>query len=246
MRVLILEDERPARELLVEAVRAWPSAVEVVGELGSVADALAWLARNPAPDLILSDIQLSDGLALEVFDHTDRAVPVVFVTAYDAYVMDAFEAGGIDYVLKPIEVARVHEALARYQRLQAHFTGRLDVLAEALRPRRRRLLVRRGVDVVAVGVDRVAWCTTEDKVTFVVDRDGQRWRHDATLSQLENELDPAAFFRLNRQFLAHVDAVDRYRSLGRGRLEVVLSPRSEEPVQISQETAARFRAWLDA
>ena len=153
MKVVIIEDERPAVEHLERALAAYDPSIEVVATLDSVEASVRWFAKHAAPDLVLCDIQLADGLALSIFEQVKVRCPVVFCTAYDQYWTEAFAAGGIDYVLKPIEQARLGKALAKYRDLREHFAGRLEaLLAEVSRPApsgwKRRFLVKRGLDVV--------------------------------------------------------------------------------------------------
>jgi DNA-binding LytR/AlgR family response regulator len=252
IRIAIIEDERPAREHLERAVvRADPDA-HVVAQLESVAAALAWLRAHPAPDLVLADIQLSDGLALDIFEQTDLhelGCPVVFCTAYDEYLTEAMRHNGIDYLLKPIRDSDVADALAKYRRLSEHFGARLRALAGQLRaaaaPERRRLLVRAGEEFVAVPLSRVGYFEVEDKLVALVTVDGARYAVDRPLGELEAELSPSDFFRVNRQFLVHARAVQRFRPYFKGRLVVDLVPPPRAEVLVSQENAARFRAWMD-
>ncbi|MEQ1508114.1 MAG: LytTR family DNA-binding domain-containing protein [Myxococcota bacterium] len=245
IRVLIVEDERPAVAKLRAALGAGAHEVAVVGVCDSVRSGAAWLAVNPAPDLILADIQLGDGTSFQLFAEVPVRCPVVYVTAYDAYWLDAFAANGIDYLLKPVQADQVAAALDKYRGLQAHFAGAPPAaVPEPARAYRQRLVVRRGLDQLSLTVDQAAWLTSEDKLSFVVDRLGHRYLVDQPLAELEAVLDPARFFRLNRRFLAHIDAVARFRSAGRGKLAVRLTPDAEAEVVVSQERAGAFRAWI--
>jgi DNA-binding LytR/AlgR family response regulator len=221
--------------------------VEVLGVCDSVRSSVEWLQSQPHPDLILADIQLTDGTSFQIFEKVPSRCPVVFVTAYDAYVLDAFAANGIDYLLKPVRTEHLAAALGKYLTLQSHFQGEAGSEAPAApeAPRlRQRLVVRRGLDELSVPVEQAAWLTSEHKLSFLVDRQGNRFLVDSTLAELEACLDPARFFRLNRRFIAHIDGIARFRSAGRGRLAVRLVPDAEEEVLVSQERAQAFRAWV--
>jgi DNA-binding LytR/AlgR family response regulator len=251
VRLLILEDEPPAAAQLVAAVRAYRDDARVIGVAESVREAVRLLRAEPEPDLILADVRLADGLSFRVFDEVPVRCPVVFATAHDQHVIEAMEQNAIDYLLKPIQPARVAQALDKYVRLREHFRGRLPALAEALGhagvappAHPARVLARRGAAFVAVPLDRVAWFTTEHKLTLLFDRSGARLVVDETLSQLAARLDPRTFFRLNRQILAHVGAVARFRGGGKGKVLVTLDPPADDEVVVSQEIAAAFRAWM--
>lgn len=257
LQLFIAEDEPPALARLVEALqRVAPQAV-VAGAVGSVHAARQWLATHPAPDLMLLDIQLSDGLSLALFDAAAGgarpAAPVVFTTAHDAFVLEAFKCNAIDYLLKPVRDDALAASLQRHESLRRHFTGNLDGLMAALNPAaaargawRQRLVLRRGAAFASVRCDEVAWCVSVDKLAFVLTRGGERLLADETLAELEAVLDPARFFRANRQVLVHIDAVKSFRPHGKGQLKLELAPAAEVPVLVSQERARAFREWIGA
>lgn len=249
MRILIFEDEAPAAAQLVSAIRAWGGGAEIAGVAESVREAVELLRRGPEPDLVFADIRLADGLSFRVFEEVAVRCPVVFATAYDEHTLAAMAANAIDYLLKPIQPARVAQALDKYVRLREHFSGRLLGLADALRSppsarRPERVLARRGAAFVAVPLEQIAWFQTEHKLTLLVDRSGARLVVDEPLGELEARLDPRLFFRLNRQVLAHASAIARFRSGGKGKLLVTLSPAADDEEVVSQENAAAFRAWI--
>jgi DNA-binding LytR/AlgR family response regulator len=252
LRVMILEDEPPAAAQLVDALHAWDPAAEVVAVAQSVREAVAALRRSAEPDLVLADIRLADGLSFKVFEEVPLDCPVIFATAYDEHVITALEHNGIDYLLKPIQPARVAQALDKYARLRQHFGGRVLALARTLAgepapaPAPERLLARRGPSLIAIPITDAAWFTTEHKLTLLVQRDGTRLIVDESLGALETRLAPGQrFFRANRQFLVQVDAVASFRSAGKGRLLLTLRPPADDDVLVSQEAAPSFRAWIE-
>lgn len=249
MRVVIVEDERPAADRLQKALVEYDDRIDVAAHLQTVAGAVRWFDSHPAPDLLFLDVQLSDGLSLEVFRSTNITCPVVFTTAYDAYVLDAFECNSIDYLLKPIRPERLAEALRKYEQLRRHFTGEV---AETLRrafsgaasPHRKRLIVKKGTAFVSLDVSDVRYAFSDQKTTFVVDREGTKYLCDEALTSLEEILNPDRFFRLNRKYIARIDAIASFRPVSRGRIRVDLLPPVREQVVVSQEKAARFRTWM--
>jgi DNA-binding LytR/AlgR family response regulator len=150
--------------------------------------------------------------------------------------------------LKPIAAPRVAQALNKYLHLREHFSGRFGSLAEALSGAGSRgpsrIVARDGPAFVAIAIEQVAWLTTEHKLTLLVDRNGRRWAVDEPLSALGERLDATRFFRLNRQHLAHIDAIAGFRSGGKGRVTVTLVPPAGNEVVVAQENVAAFRAWL--
>ncbi len=256
LRALILEDEAPARARLATLVAAASPPCTVVGAVDSLAAAALWLRANPAPDLIFADIQLGDGLSLEWFRTAPPPCPVIFVTAHDDYLLEAFATHGIAYLLKPLKRPALDAALAKYHELARHFTGSLAALAQLLAAAptapastspfpapRQRILAQRGHTFQPVALADVAYFFSADKLTFLVTRTGERCLVNDPLTTLAHELPAAHFFRLNRTLLAHIAAVKSFSSVGKGRLSVQLVPRPADEVLVSQENAAAFRAW---
>lgn len=238
MRVLVLEDELPAREQLIAAVHEWDPDVTIAACLDNVQEASRWLLSEPTPDLILADVRLTDGDSLEIFDRVAPHCPIVFVTAYDRYALDALEAGGIDYLLKPLQPKRVAKALDKVLALRRHFRGASETF-------RQRIVVRHHKESLAIPVGEIGWFNTEHRLVFAVRRDGRRFVVDKTLGELATELDPARFFRISRSWIVAVDAIAGYRSHGKGRLAVSLQPGDGEEAVVSAEHADAFRRFVD-
>lgn len=247
MRVFIAEDEPPARERLLQALGRVAPQVRVVGHADSVGATAHWLATQPPPDLLLLDVQLSDGLSLELFDGRELAVPVIFTTAYDRFAIDAFKALAVDYLLKPIDGAALAQAIAKAERLRRGFgSDVMTVLAELQRPRwRQRLLGRRGSGFQAFDVGELAYVVSLDKLSHAVLHDGSRLQLETPLAELETQLDPAQFFRASRQALVAARAVAGFTAAGKGRLKLQLRPALAGDLFVSQERAAGFRVWME-
>ena len=247
-RVLVLEDEYPAAERLQRLLAQADPGAQVLAVLDTVAGALAWLAANPAPDLILSDVQLADGLSLEIWEQAMVPSPVVFTTAYDAYALRAFEANSVAYLLKPVKLAELQAALAKLRQWPAPAPGLerlLDALHRPARPHKTRFLVRQGEQLLPLPVSGAAWFVSRHDTTTLVAADGRRFVIDYTLEQLETLLDPAQFFRLNRQLIAQLPAVHRLVPYFGGKLLVELHPAPAEEVLVSRERASAVKAWLE-
>ncbi|PJJ61222.1 LytR/AlgR family response regulator transcription factor [Hymenobacter chitinivorans] len=251
MNVLLLEDEYPAAERLQRLLLQAAPEARVAAVLDTVDGAVAWLTTNPAPDLIISDIQLADGLSLDVFDQLVVRSPVIFATAYDAYALRAFKANSIDYLLKPIKLTELRAALTKLQEWQQpaaparQLESLRDSLPRAERQYKTRFLVRSGEQLLPLPVGAVAWFQSRHEVTTLVATDGRRFVIDYTLEQLESLLDPSQFFRLNRQYIAHLQAVQRLHPYFNGKLKLDLAPAPSEEVLVSKEKASPFKNWLE-
>lgn len=249
MNLLIIEDEQPAAEKLRRGVQEYDPDIFMHETQSTVRDSVRWLQAHAMPDLVLMDIQLADGISLDIFHQVEIRCPVIFITAYDAYLQQAFDHNAIDYLLKPVRREKLHQALEKYQKLKTYFTAQQQRLISEIRDgavrSRERILLKKGGSFVSLPVSEMAYAFTEHKITFVVATSGERYMADLSLQELEEQLASASFFRVNRKYLASPAAVRRFSLLGKGRLKVELTPAVEEEVVVSQETAAAFKAWMD-
>jgi two-component system LytT family response regulator len=247
VKALLVEDEAVAARALQRMLADVAPGLEVVAVLATVRDTVAWLTANARPDLIFLDIQLADGLSFEIFDLVQPQVPVIFTTAHDAFALRAFDVFGIDYLLKPIDPARLARALAKASQLGATVAAGSAQLARhfhAAGRYKQRFLVQSGGSLHSIDIANIAYFVKE-LVVRLVTRQGRGYALGQSLDELQQALDPERFFRLNRQVLAQVDAVQRVHRRHKGKLEVDLLPPAAVPVLVSQERASEFRAWLD-
>lgn len=244
MKIVLLEDEPPALAHLTRIVERVQPDAQIVATFDTVASAREWFATKPHVDLVLSDIHLADGLVLPLF--ADLDVPVIFATAYDAHLLEAFRCAAVDYLLKPISEADVAGAFEKHRRLQSTLRRTdLVAVAELARAPRSRLLVRRGGELRAIAMDDVAYFVAEDKLTLLITHAGTEHVVDKTLAALERQLDPLRFFRANRATLVSAQAIVAFKSMGKGRLALTVQPRPKDDVVVPQEHGAAFRAWFD-
>lgn len=245
MRYVIIEDEAPARAQLQADMEELLDDARLVASYGTVREALVGLPQCRDLDVVLCDVQLADGSCFDIFEGYAVRCPVIFCTAYDAYVMQALASHGIDYLLKPIEKTRLAQALSKVRALESHFVERVLAARQSLTAPAapRRILVKQGAVTVALEHDQISYFVSEDKVVVVVGRDGARHLLDGSLSEVAQRLPPATFLRANRRYILHVSAVEGFRSAGHGRLSVDVAG-VERPIIVSQDNARRFRAWL--
>jgi DNA-binding LytR/AlgR family response regulator len=248
MNILIIEDEEPASERIIQMIHKFDPSISVLTTLRSVKESLEWMAQHSAPELIIVDIQLNDGLSLEIFNQHPVASPLIFTTAFDEYLMKAFEFNSIDYLLKPIQKEKLFSALNKYLKLKQHFTGNLISLFEQLQSGKEqstnRIVVKKGTDFISLKTDEIAYFYTEHKIVFLIDKSGKRYIIDKPLSDLENELKMMEFFRVNRKYLVHINAVAKFKQYEKGKILIDLSPSIHEEVVVSQENATLFKRWI--
>lgn len=245
LRAFIAEDEPPARERLQAALARVAPWVDVVGHADTVRGTQAWLATQAAPDLLLADIQLADGLSLELFADGHLLVPTIFTTAYDQFALEAFRALAVDYLLKPVSEPALAAALHKLAQMHQGFGSEVSSFMQQQSAKSpMRLVGRRGTVHRLLPLERLAYLVSQDKQTWAVDCDGERLLLDRPLAELEAELDARRFFRLNRQLLVAAEAVRQFTPAGKGRLRVQLQPDLVGEIVVSQERAADFRVWL--
>lgn len=249
MTILILEDEQRAAERLQKMVaKAYPQA-ELPQPIDSVEEAVNWLEQHPQPEVILMDIELADGRSFEIFRQREVKSKVIFCTAFDQYAVEAFKHQGVAYLLKPIKQEELEGAL---QRALAETGSGIDYdrLAEAVERRQsrhqKRILVKLGHRYKAIPVEEIAYAFTESKTVMVMTTAGKEVPVDQNLEQLEEILDPSKFFRINRQIIVSIDAIDNMYAWSRSRLKLELNPpREDMEAVVATERAANFKQWLE-
>jgi DNA-binding LytR/AlgR family response regulator len=253
IRILILEDEAPALALLRQELEALTEfETEVIATFQSVSEAVEWFRNGGRPDLVLCDIELNDGHSFHIFSQVSVQAPVIFITGFDQFVMQSLEYNGINYLLKPVSGEELRRALQKFETMRSHFSdGASESLGRLLempaRRRRTRIIVQRGLEQVALNLSDIVFFYTENKVVFVLDRRGGKYIYDGPLQQLELELDPLQFFRANRQYLINIDHILSFRTVEKSKLKVQMDvPDKTTPIIVSQETASRFRRWIQA
>lgn len=250
MRILLIEDEPlVAKELSAMLLRVEPKA-EVIGILPGVAVAMKWFSENTPPDLIVSDIQLSDGISFEIFEKLHLHCPIIFATAYDEYAIRAFKLNSIDYLLKPFDPKELESALLKYKSLAGD-----SPLSEQLRQmlgewregvhrkyKERFLSLHRNM-LVPVTVDQIMVFRKEELI-YLLTTDNERYISDhQALEEIESLVDPALFFRVNRQHIIHIQAVGKIKTTHKG-LTVQLKPPLNLDLDVSREKAAAFKNWI--
>ncbi|WP_153796970.1 LytR/AlgR family response regulator transcription factor [Foetidibacter luteolus] len=248
MKVLIIEDERPALENMMECLRNADEQVKIIGTLSSVQNSINWLNANPLPDLIFMDIQLSDGLSFNILKQSNITCPVIFTTAFDHYITQALDYNSIDYLLKPIDCSRINNTIKKYKNLQQHFVNNYSTLLDYLnhqQKKRSRVVVKKGLEFQTIRLEDIAYFFTEHKVVFVVDKDCKKFLAEIdTLAELEEELDDSIFFRANRKYIVNANYINRYKSVDKSKISLELSVPVNEEIIISQENASTFKKWI--
>lgn len=252
LRVLIVEDEPQAADRIQRLVVRLRPEAEVVASFDSVAGSVNWLKGNPAPDLILMDIQLADGLSFIIFEQVSVSSPVIFTTAYDEYALRAFKVNSIDYLLKPVDEAELRAALDKLDSLKGAVIApdrMMQSIADAMqmlsKKFKERFVIRVGEHLRSVETSDIRFFFSLDKATYAQTADHRKHLLDYTLDQLEGLVDPARFFRINRKYLVSVDAIRDMVSHTNSRLKLVLQGSDDPDIIVSRDRVQEFREWLD-
>ncbi len=252
MTILLIEDEPLVGKQLYKLVHQLESDATLVGPLPTVQSVMDYLSRS-RPDLVIADIQLADGVSFDAFRDAGLNAPVIFTTAYDEYAIRAFKLNSIDYLLKPIDPDELRAALEKFHRWQPsgadfaeQFRQFLTQLREPTPAYKRRFTAQHLRQIVSVPQERVA-CFCRDELIFLHTTDGQKLITDyRTLDELDELVDPAHFFRANRQYLLALEAVAGYESHYTGKLTVHLkAPNNRIDLSVSKEKAGAFRQWFE-
>ncbi|WP_439127397.1 LytR/AlgR family response regulator transcription factor [Polaribacter sp.] len=251
MNVLIIEDEKPAARRLNRMLAALN--IEAQQMLHSVEESLNWLQNNEHPDLIFLDIQLSDGLSFEIFEEIDVKSAIIFTTAYDEYALKAFKLNSIDYLLKPLDEDELKVAVDKFKANQSKQTGvqvNLDDIKKLLinpvdRKYKKRISIKVGQHIKIVNIDEIECFYSENKSTYIHTSDNRNHLLDHSLENWQEQLDPEHFYRVNRTFIIHINAIKDIIAYSNSRLKLILHSYNEQEIIVSRERVKDFKNWID-
>lgn len=248
MRTIIIEDEKPAAEKLAKSLVKIDPAIEVLQVCSSIHDSIDYFSKNPMPDLVFMDIELSDGLSFQVFEKVKITCPIIFITAYDDYWQQAFENNSIDYLLKPVKQEKLEIALSKYEMLKKYFSQHLQQLLlqqpQSNDPYKKRFLIKRGMDYISIKTEEIRYFFATHKIVCLVDDRSQKFIIDQSLNDIEKQLDPAQFYRVNRKYIVNINSIRKIKTYPKSKLLLELEPVSNEEIIISQENVASFKQWM--
>lgn len=248
-KILIIEDEPLNAQRLTHLLEKIGN-YEISPFLQSVASSIEWFTKEEMPDCIFMDIQLLDGQAFEIFAKVEITCPVIFVTAYDQFAIKAFEVNAIDYLLKPIALEKLENAIEKANRLQFSeneqnvYQQLLQMSSKQIHFRQRFLVAFRGT-FIPISTDKIQYFYSENKITHLVTKDSQDFMIDFTLEKLDEELDPDSFKRITRQMIVHVNAIDHIYPLFNGQIGIELIPHFKDSIQLSREKSSELKVWLN-
>jgi len=251
MKIIIIEDEKPSARRLQRMLSEIN--IEAQAMLHSVEESVKWFQNNEHPDLILLDIQLSDGLSFEIFEQVEVNSAIIFTTAYDEYALKAFKLNSIDYLLKPIDTEELESAIDKFKisqpepfNLQVDLEQIKKLLVNPLdKTYKKRFTIKIGQHLKIISVDDIECFYSENKGTYIFTSDNRNYLIDSSLEQLDASLEPVKFFRVNRKFYVNIRAIKDIISYTNSRLKVVLNTFSDHEIIVSREKVKDFKNWLE-
>jgi DNA-binding LytR/AlgR family response regulator len=253
MKMVIIEDEPLASERLKMLLMQYDCLATLSASLESVDEAVKWLSQNPSPDLIFSDIQLSDGSAFEIFRQVKISAPVIFTTAYDQYALDAFKILSIDYLLKPVTLQALNIAMGKlkqFHALEANPLWRFDEILKLIPQKaphyKSRFTGKIGNKLFFIEAKDVSLFYSDNKIVYIIPSDSARYISEHTLEHLEELLDPSSFFRINRSMIVNIHAINQVRPYENNRLQIILKKHiNDDAIIVSRERVPDFKKWTD-
>ena len=253
MDIVIIEDEELAAIRLESMIMKIDPSIQVLAKLESVEESVEWFNNNDEPDLIFLDIHLEDGLSFSIFDQVPVKSPIIFTTAFDEYAIKAFRLKSVDYLLKPVTLEDLERSLQKYKQwVKTVEPSPIDMKAlyQIIRQRepeyRSRFSIVAGQKIKTISIDDVAYFYAEEGIVCLVTDKKAKYPLDFSLDQLSEQLDPKQFFRINRQFIVKLSAIENIHIYPKSKLQVELQPAPNNEVFISLDKVTRFKEWLNA
>lgn len=264
MTILLVEDELNTARTIQRFLGEVRPDAQVLAHRETVADTVAWLRQHPVPELLLMDIQLGDGRSFEVLEQVPVTCPVIFITAYDEYALEAFQKNGIEYLLKPLTRAKLQRGLEKFDALRQHYAepttepaypGPAPDIAELLRTMQQlsgppayktNWLIPHKTKLIPIAATEVAHFVIRNRLVFLTTLGGQEYTMDVSLDELESQVNPSHFFRASRQVLFARTSVTALEPYYNGRMLVHLKPTAREEVVIAKARVTELKHWLSA
>jgi two-component system, LytTR family, response regulator LytT len=253
MRIVIIEDEKPTAKDLARTITALDVGAEIIQILYSVEESVKYLTANKEVDLIFSDIQLGDGLSFEIFEKIENTTPIIFCTAFNEYALNAFNAAGIDYLLKPFSKATVAKSIEKYQNLKVKlsitnqdYSSVLRAIKNQIQPSRMpSVLVNQADKIIPVEGTEIAYFFIENTTVYAYTFQQKRFVVSQQLDKLE-ELFSSYFFRANRQYLVNRKAVKEASHHFNRKIQVHLTVPCKEQILVGKLKVTSFLSWLSS
>lgn len=252
MKILIIEDEKRAANRLERMLLEIDSSISIVGVVPSVTQGITYFNTHSEPDLILSDIQLEDGISFEIFEKSIISCPIIFTTAYNQYAIQAFKVNGIDYLLKPIDEGELKIAIEKFKKLFAKkqdIPNQAEMIAAIARSLKTdsfktRFMIKVGTKIKTIETSEIACFYSQNKGTYLQTTQGRNYDIDYTVENLSEMVDPKKFFRISRKYLVNINGIEEITAWSNSRLKLNLKGSSDENIIVARERTKEFKEWL--
>lgn len=249
IKTLIIEDEAPAAQRLEKLLLEIDPQIIVLEKIDGVKEAVQWFSNNEHPDLVMLDIQLSDGLSFDIFKSVKIESFVIFTTAYDEYAIKAFELNSLDYLLKPIDRTKLSNSLEKFKKFKTSIPAiKIEDLLRSITNKsiafKKRFAINIGARIKSIETREIAAFSSIEKSTFLHTYDGHSYPVDFSLDKLESLLNPEEFYRINRQAIIQYSSIEKINILSKSRIRVNITG-SADDFLVSTAKAHSFRLWLD-
>ncbi len=255
MKVVIIEDEKPAAGKLEQMLLEYDPGIEVLAVLGSVEQSLQWIReRGQDPDLYFLDIELTDGSIFDLYDRVEINKPVIFITAYNEYALKAFQVNSIDYLLKPLNYKDLYRSMEKIKSLRENLPANKEklqyeelsrMLLHMNRNFKTRFLVKVGDHLKSVRTENILLFYAEGRTVFIITGKQNKYIIDYTLEELVDALDPAMFFRANRSFIVNINAIRDVVVYSNSRLLIELQVPFDKEIIVSRDRVAQLKTWFE-
>jgi DNA-binding LytR/AlgR family response regulator len=254
LRVLIIEDEVPAAEKLERYLQKYSTGISIIAKIQSVKDAVGWFGtRQNEIDLIFMDIQLLDGQSFEIFHQVKIEKPVIFITAYNEFALDAFKVKGIDYLLKPVSFNDLSGALQKLEQLRSQLnwneekfeTVKQVVTSLPSKNYKSRFMVKLGDHIRSITTDQIGLLFADGRDVYLITNENKKFIIDYTLENLEELIDPTMFFRANRSYILNIHFIQDVIVYSNSRLKIVPTVKWDQEIIVSREKVGEFKLWFD-
>jgi DNA-binding LytR/AlgR family response regulator len=244
-KILIIEDEILAYDRLKDLLLKYDTSLEIYPQVYSIKGSVDFFSKAKEVDLIFMDIHLSDGTSFEIFKQCSVTSPIIFVTAYDEYALQAFKLNSLDYLMKPLQEEELKKAIDKYERF-AISEEILKNLAEKDSKFVKQLNLKIGNKHFQVNIKDVCSFYSRDKLSFVFTNDGKHYPIDLSLDKLGEATDPEVFFRINRHLLAQRTNIKGFATKEKSKLLINIEPMPPVETNVSSEKSAEFKDWFRA
>jgi len=254
MKVVIIEDEKPALDKIKQFLQMYDRNIELIKCIGSVSEGIEWFEKGIEIDLIIADIQLQDGTSFDIFKNVTTHHAIIFTTAYNEFAIDAFKLNSIDYLVKPIQFEDFYKSLEKIELLRENLpTPRryleLEQLSEKLsllkKDYKTRFMVKVGEHIRSFTTKNIQLFYAQGRDVSLLSNTNREFIIDNKLEDLVDLLNPKEFFRIGRSYIVNIEAIAEVIQYSNSRLKIILKENTEHELIVSRDKVNSFKEWFN-